>query len=191
MLILVPVMVSLVEKECDKAHNAITVYNNRPNPGESKSPFAVCVKGMDFPTDDLTLKLVEWIEVLKASKNISTHSISTKWQCFLKEVGANKIFLYDLAVHPNVSKLLDYYVKEGTVDLTKLYLPGPQPNSALLRHLYLHHKVTHKRQNEVIPYNDCLYRNVHRYDKIVLLDIDEIIVPLAVSLDHTCSKKCL
>lgn len=59
-------MVSLVEKECDNATNALTVFNNRPNPGEPKLRFAVCVKGLDFPTDDLTLKLLEWIEILKA-----------------------------------------------------------------------------------------------------------------------------
>ncbi len=106
-----------------------------------------------------------------------------------QELGANKIFFYDLAVHPNVSKLLDYYVKEGTVDLTKYYLPGPQPNSALLRHLYLHYKVTKKRQNEVIPYNDCLYRNIHRFDNIVLLDVDEMIVPLIVRIKYSVGFK--
>ncbi len=35
-----------------------------------------------------------------------------------------------------------------------------------------------KRQSEVIPYNDCLYRNLGRFMFIVLLDIDEMIVPV-------------
>ena len=55
-----------------------------------------------------------------------------------------------------------------------LNLPGSQPNSDLFRHLYLKHKVTHKRQNEVVPYNDCLYRNMYKYEYLALLDIDEV-----------------
>lgn len=92
-------------------------------------------------------------------------------------------------MHPNVSKLLDYYVKEGTVDLTKLHLPGPQPNSPLFRHLFLRHRLANRRQNEVIPYNDCFYRNVHKFDKVVLLDIDEIIVPTENENWHTMLDK--
>ena len=30
------------------------------------------------------------------------------------------------------------------------------------RVLYLKSKLTNKRQNELIPYNDCLYRNMYR-----------------------------
>lgn len=60
--------------------------------GEKKKKFGVCVKGLSFPTDDLTLKIMEWIEVLKS-------------------LGVDKIFMYDLAIHPNVKKLLNYYTK--------------------------------------------------------------------------------
>ena len=30
----------------------------------------------------------------------------------------------------------------------------------------------------MIPYNDCLYRNMYRYKYIALLDIDEVILPI-------------
>merc|ERR1711902_474811 len=71
----------------------------------------------------------------------------------------------------------NYYEEKGYVDVTPISLPGFQPNMQILQHLYLKSKLNNKRQNEVIPYNDCLYRNIYRYDYVALLDIDEVIVP--------------
>ena len=51
---------------------------------------------------------------------------------------------------------------------------GYQPNIQVFQHLYLKAKTNNKRQNELIPYNDCLYRNMYRYEYIALLDIDEV-----------------
>ncbi|GFU60724.1 glycosyltransferase family 92 protein [Trichonephila clavipes] len=152
----VPTSVSLVENRCDKPTTNLRVMNERP---PKKQDFAVCVKGLDFLHEDLSVRLVEWLELL----NI---------------LGAKKIFLYDLEIHPNISKVLNYYQKEGLVQLTPLTLPGNQPNLPGFRHLYLKSKLTHKRQNELIPYNDCLYRNLYSYEYVVLLDIDEIIMPV-------------
>jgi len=123
-----------------------------------KEGFAVCVKGLDFLHEDLSVRLVEWIELLGL-------------------LGAHKVFFYELAVHPNISKVLQYYTSTGQVDVTPLTLPGGQPNDPRLRHIFLGKKVNHKRQNEVIPYNDCLYRNLYQYEYIALLDIDEVIMP--------------
>ena len=53
---------------------------------EGKKPFAVCCKGLYFPTVDLSLRLVEWIEVQRA-------------------LGADKISLSILGVHPNIMKV--------------------------------------------------------------------------------------
>jgi hypothetical protein len=76
-----------------------------------------------------------------------------------------------------VSKVVDYYARSGLVESTPLTLPGHQPNMPVLQHLFLKRKMTHKRQNEVIPYNDCLYRNMYRFRYVALLDVDEVIVP--------------
>ena len=119
----------------------------------------MCVKGLDFPEDDLSIRLTEWIEVLRA-------------------LGADKIFLYNLKVHPNMTKVLDHYSAQGLVEVTPISLPGHQPNLPILQHMYLQSKLWNKRHNELIPYNDCLYRNMYRYEYIALLDIDEVIVPL-------------
>lgn len=152
----VPVAVSVVEKECENATTLLRVVYNKP---EKKKPFAVCVKGLDFIHTDLTVRMVEWIELLGI-------------------LGADKIFIYELQTHPNISRMLQYYERTGQVSVTPLTLPGNQPNSPYLQHLYLTKKMIHKRQNEVIPYNDCLYKNLYTYDYVVLLDIDEVIMPV-------------
>lgn len=136
--------------------NNLPVFNQRP---ESKKKFAVCVKGLDFPHEDISVRLVEWIELLNL-------------------LGASKIFLYNLNVHENISKVLHYYSERGIVELIPLTLPGDQPNLPEYQHTYLKNRLTTKRQNELIPYNDCLYRNLYSYQYLALLDIDEIIMPL-------------
>lgn len=87
----IPASVSLVEKKCDNATNNLRVIYERP---EVKKDFAVCVKGLDFLHEDLSVRLVEWIELL----NI---------------LGADKVFFYKLQTHPNITKVLDHYEQEG------------------------------------------------------------------------------
>ena len=154
-----PASVSLTEKGCEPPTNNLRINNIVP---AVKKRFAVCVKGLDFLQVDMSVRLVEWIELLGL-------------------LGADKIFLYELEVHPNISRVLRYYQETGRVDLTPISLPGDQPNLPGLRHLYLKSKIINKRQNELIPYNDCLYRNLYSYDYIALLDTDEVIVPQDVS----------
>ena len=55
--------VSIVQRPCDKATNLVRV-DNILKEGKYKHNFAVCVKGMDFPFEDLSIFLVEWFELL-------------------------------------------------------------------------------------------------------------------------------
>lgn len=151
----VPTSVSLVKNACDAATNHLRVTHVVP---PEKKSFAVCVKGLNFLYPDLSVRLVEWMELL-----------------FL--LGADKVFFYQFQVHPNISRVLDHYVKLGKAVVTPLTLPGGKPNFPLLQKRYLIERVMQRRLNEVIPYNDCLYRNLYSYDYITLLDIDEVIVP--------------
>ncbi|XP_073947913.1 uncharacterized protein [Choristoneura fumiferana] len=155
----IPRAVSLVERPCDRAPNCLRVHHDPPAPPERQHEFAVCVKGLDFQHEDLSVRLVEWIELVRL-------------------LGAHKVFFYSLQVHPNITKVLRYYEARGAAAVTPLTLPGGQPNLPGLQHMYLKKKTTHKRQMEVIPYNDCLYRNLYRYRRLALLDVDEVIVPL-------------
>jgi hypothetical protein len=153
----VPQSVSLIDKPCENATNSLRIINNRSSFG--KKQFAVCVKGLDFPSTDLSVRLVEWIELL----NI---------------LGVEKIFFYEFDIDQNTSKVLKYYHDQQLIHLKKISLPGSQPNLPELRHQYLKNKTARRRQNEIVPYNDCLYNNIYSYQYVVLLDIDEVIIPL-------------
>ena len=152
----VPASVSIVQKPCDTATNNLRVVYNKP---DKKKNFGVCVKGLDLLHEDLSVRLVEWIELLGI-------------------LGADKVFFYELHVHPNISKVLQYYQKLDRVDVTQLTLPGGQPNAPGFQHMYQINKVSNKRQNELVPYNDCFYKNLYTYEYITLLDIDEVIMPV-------------
>lgn len=89
----IPQSISLVEKQCDNSTNNLRVIYERPI---EKKDFAVCVKGLDFLHEDLSVRLVEWIELLNL-------------------LGADKVFFYELQVHPNISKVLRHYETEGKV----------------------------------------------------------------------------
>jgi len=80
-----PATVSIVEDPCEKATNNLKVIYNKLEEDEAKKSFAVCVKGLDFPDQDISVRLVEWLETLEA-------------------LGADKVFLYNLEIHPNVSR---------------------------------------------------------------------------------------
>ena len=153
-----PISVSLVENRCETASNNLRITYNRP-PNGKKRDFAVCVKGLDFLYEDLSIRLIEWIELLGL-------------------LGADKIFFYELQVHPNVTKVLKHYQNLDRIHVTPFTLPGHQPNIPGFQHMYLTKKTNHKRQNELIPYNDCLYKHMYEFKFIALLDVDEVIMPV-------------
>ena len=78
------ISVSIVEQKCDKATNNLRVIYDPPK--GAKKEFAVCVKGLDYPDVDLSVRLMEWIELLS-------------------ELGADKVYFYKLKVHPNINKV--------------------------------------------------------------------------------------
>lgn len=149
-----PIAVSLVKKACDQASNILKITVDIP---AKKKDFAVCVKGLDFH-DDISYKLIEWIELLRL-------------------LGAHKIFFYELHVNDKVRKILHYYEGEDAVEMTPVTLPGHYPNEPYLQHLFLSQYRTKKRLYELISYNDCFWKHMYEYKYIVLLDIDEVIVP--------------
>ena len=55
-------------------------------------------QGLDFPDTDLSVRLVEWLELLRI-------------------LGADRVFLYSLAMQGNVSRVVEHYTAAGLVDL--------------------------------------------------------------------------
>ena len=52
--------------------------------------FVVCHKSLRFSTIDLSLRIIEWIEMQKI-------------------LGAGQVNIYSLGIHPNIEKALKYY----------------------------------------------------------------------------------
>ena len=149
-----PAAISLMRSSCDKPTNLLKLIYIKP---AAKSDIGVCVKGVTF-NGEISIRLIEWLETMKI-------------------LSVDKVYLYSYSIHQNVSRLLKYYQKKGLVEVTKFTLPGGKPNKLGLQNQYLYENINYKRQIEVIPYNDCFYKNMNKHRYIINLDIDEVIVP--------------
>lgn len=162
-----PKAVSLIGERCQRTSNLLKVnhpvkileenekndqneQNDLENFSETKTKdFMVCVKGLDYP-EDISYKLIEWIELIRL-------------------LGADKIHFYILNVHENVAKVLGHYKQVGWIITEGLSIPGPSLPSSKNR--------PQKKRHELIPYNDCFYKHREDYKYVILLDVDEIIMP--------------
>ena len=84
----IPIAVSLVENPCDTATNHLKIIYNKPkhvdNVKKKKKRFIVCAKGHTFPHLDKSVKMIEYIEILRS-------------------LGVD-VSMYHYDVHPNISK---------------------------------------------------------------------------------------
>ena len=83
----IPVSVSLVQSECQKdkkPSNNLRIFNKHREDGLKKG-IAVCSKALSL-LEDNSLRLIEWIELLRA-------------------LGAEKVIIGVLSVHPNLMKV--------------------------------------------------------------------------------------
>ena len=84
----VPVSVSLVQTACQqgvKPTNNLRIFNRQRDDGVKRG-IGVCSKSLSH-MDDASMRFIEWIELLRA-------------------LGADKIMLSVLSVHPNVRKVM-------------------------------------------------------------------------------------
>lgn len=140
-----PTAVSISENQCGSASTFFRLNTVRVS---HRQHLAVCVKGLDLLNDE-SIRLAEWLEL-----NVL--------------FGAERILVYKYQVHPNVSRVLDYYSKIGVAQIIPLTIPGKQHSKDIWQ----------KRRNEIVPYNDCLYRCLKKFHFVLPIDIDEVIVPV-------------
>lgn len=158
----IPSHVSISSEACEVLGNYLPIGKDglkERRLGYAKDQYLVCVKGMNF-LGDVSNRLIEWMEL-----NIL--------------LGAKAVDFYIFHVHPKVWTVLRYYESIGKANVFNLTLPGDQPNDVENRTAFLKENLWQKRRNELVPYNDCLYRNMYRYNFIIPLDIDEALIPVS------------
>ncbi|XP_046808761.1 uncharacterized protein LOC124420340 [Lucilia cuprina] len=154
-----PKSVSLVAAPCDKATNMLRVIYRPLKATEKKKEFAVCIKGLDFPYIDLSYRVVEYLETLRV-------------------LGAEKVIMYNLEIHENTTKVLEYYQRTGFVEYRPFSFSLKYSNYPDYRHRQIKTKPYPFILHEGIAYNDCIYRNMYRFQYIGVWDIDELPLPL-------------
>ncbi|XP_064092468.1 uncharacterized protein LOC135205592 [Macrobrachium nipponense] len=165
-----PKAVSVVAKLCESAktllevvgameRNETTAYvNGKPPADKGKLQgwnAAACGTALFYYHDDFSIRLVEWIEILRA-------------------MGFARVFLHETDVHPNITKVLSHYEDEGFVQVTKYSYPEPYVNEPSTRRLWYLLEKPKVYLMGAMYYTDCLVRHMHEYRFIGHLDPDEI-----------------
>lgn len=155
-----------------------------PRLASQKKDFIVCVKALDYDSKDgagMGRKLIEWIEM----------------QFIL---GVDTIMIHVYEVTPEIDSVLKYYTKKLGPEklrakklgvkksdsaksvIVKKILPLPRslgvPPNQDARKRFFKSNLWLKRKLELIPYNDCYYRHLYTHKFAIMLDIDEVIVPV-------------
>ncbi|XP_011177016.2 uncharacterized protein LOC105208720 [Zeugodacus cucurbitae] len=158
---LVPKTVSLVASECARATNNLGVIYEPPV-NQPQRGFAVCSTGLFNPYRDNSVRLVEWLELLRL-------------------LGAEHVMLPTFGIHPNATKVLRYYEAEGFVSAPGISFARGEPSLPHIAFEMIKASLGNHRVNELIPLNDCLCRNMYKYDYIVIIDVDEVIMPVGAT----------
>ena len=88
-----------------------------------------------------------------------------EWVELHRILGVDKIFTYNKSLDDRSAQVLQHYVEEGFVDFkqTRPFFDLEGRDGAQL------HKTP--------TINDCMYRNMHSFHKIIVIDFDEVIIP--------------
>ncbi|KAF7637507.1 Glycosyltransferase family 92 protein, partial [Meloidogyne graminicola] len=122
---------------------------------------AVCTKGLSFLNNsELSSKwIIEWIELQKNFR-------------------ASSVGIYIYWVPNNVRKILEKMAENKRVDLVNIELPGNSPNQPMSQQNFILRNRQQKRRNELVPLNDCFYRYSSTHHFVLIIDTDELIIPL-------------
>jgi len=98
-----------------------------------------------------------------------------EWFEMLKILGVDHVVVYDIGVFATARRVFEHYVREGFLDFRKTVL-------------FDSHEPYHHKLHCSPTINDCLYRNMHAYNYIVVIDFDEMIVPIGQEPRMTLRK---
>lgn len=123
--------------------------NQRAN--KTKKRFGVCTKQTILENREYTPKFVEWVELLRI-------------------LGAEKIHIVVKFVHSDMQEVLNYYEEKGIIEV----IPFLEPSGVSTTQM-------HSYQDFLLQMNmlnDCFYRVRNLYELLVIIDPDEVIVPV-------------
>ena len=95
-----------------------------------------------------------------------------EWIELNKILGADKFVIYIYSIANNTAEMLDYYVKEGLVELVQWNLPMKSYTWPKTRE-----PVEIQSNGMIVGIQDCLLRNKAQSEFIVNIDADEFIIP--------------
>ena len=100
-----------------------------------------------------------------------------EWVELHRLLGAERIVVYVYTMHHNTQRVLQHY--SPFVQVRRISLPGAAPNNdTMARTRYIWRNRQQKRRNELMPYNDCVYSHLATHDWALIVDTDEVVVPL-------------
>ncbi|XP_069949084.1 uncharacterized protein [Cherax quadricarinatus] len=120
---------------------------------------AVCGPALYYYHQDFSIRMVEWLEALRAQ-------------------GISHVFLYEMDIHPNLQKVLRYYESDGFISVTKYSYPPPYISEPSIRRLWTLVERKKMWAQENVYFTDCLLRHMHQYRFIAHHDPDELPVLL-------------
>lgn len=142
--------VSLVVNPCDYAENNLMIINNQPA-GGIKKKIAVCAKGFVYEDPDFAIRFIEWIH-------------------WMKILGAEKIYISYVYFHPKIFDAVKYFEKQEFVEIWPFHEPSGIKNEPRTgKQWWL---------IEENMLNDCFNRVRNLYKYVVILDFDEVLMPL-------------
>ena len=80
----------------EQLNNLLRIIYDKPDHGHMVERFGVCVRSVYYHSFDFSLRLMEWLEMIRI-------------------LGAHKVFFYSFTIHPNMEKIINYYVNKVIV----------------------------------------------------------------------------
>lgn len=146
-----PKEVSLTTEPCEFARNLLRIIDEQPVDGVKKS-FGVCSKILLFEDREFAFKFIEWVHMLRI-------------------LGAEKIYFYGAEFHPDMEIVFDYFKKKNFIEKWQFFSPSD-----------FHYTTKRGSSKSFVERNfltDCFHRIRNFYEYVVILDPDEVIMPVS------------